>query len=431
MMKQKNQSSKWRRLDNSAKLFPIIQNRKFSTVFRLSAILKEEIDETTLKKASETALKKFKFFKVTLKKGAFWYYFEDNPKEIIIEEENNYPCKYIDKNTNNGFSFKITYFKNKINLDVFHSLTDGNSASDFFKEIVYTYIELKHPEKFVIDLRSQKKVKYNTEDSYIKNYNKKLKGNANGQKAYILRGKKLPLDAISVIHEIINLEQLKNEALKKGCTITQYLTSVLIFSIYKANYLKNKSKKPVKVCIPVNLKKYFDSQTISNFFSYITVVANMEELKTFDEILEFVKNDFKEKLQKEEILKTMSANVKLGNNIFVRLIPLFLKRIVLNISYLEIRKYTTTTFSNIGRIGIIQEYREFIDNFVMLIAPESVEKIKCSACSFENNITFTFTSILQDIEIQKTFYNLLKEQGIDVKIESNGVPNAISRDFEY
>lgn len=157
----------------------------------------------------------------------------------------------------------------------------------------------------------------------------------------------------------------------------------------------------------------------------------MEELKTFDEILEFVKNDFKEKLQKEEILKTMSANVKLGNNIFVRLIPLFLKRIVLNISYLEIRKYTTTTFSNIGRIGIIQEYREFIDNFVMLIAPESVEKIKCSACSFENNITFTFTSILQDIEIQKTFYNLLKEQGIDVKIESNGVPNAISRDFEY
>ena len=34
MMKQKNQSSKWRRLDNSAKLFPIIQNRKFSTVFR-------------------------------------------------------------------------------------------------------------------------------------------------------------------------------------------------------------------------------------------------------------------------------------------------------------------------------------------------------------------------------------------------------------
>ena len=48
-----------------------------------------------------------------------------------------------------------------------------------------------------------------------------------------------------------------------------------------------------------------------------------------------------------------------------------------------------------------------------------------------NNITFTFTSILQDIEIQKTFYNLLKEQGIDVKIESNEVPNAISRDFEY
>ena len=127
----------------------------------------------------------------------------------------------------------------------------------------------------------------------------------------------------------------------------------------------------------------------------------------------------------------MSGNVKLGTNPLIKIIPLVLKKPIVRLSYIEIRKYTTTTFSNIGRIGIIQEYREFIDNFVMLIAPESVEKIKCSACSFENNITFTFTSILQDIEIQKTFYNLLKEQGIDVKIESNGVPNAISRDFEY
>lgn len=425
-MSNSEQNLKWRKLDNSAKIFPIVQNKKFSTVFRLSVVLKEQINQVKLKKAVEISLNKFDFFKVMLKKGAFWYYLEYNPKEIIIEKENNYPCKYIDKNTNNNYLFKVTYFENKINLDVFHSLTDGNNAMQFFKEIVYSYIELSHPEKFRVNLRSDRKVIYSTKDSYMENYDKKTNGKASSKKAYIIKGNTLPLDAISVIHEIINLEQLKDKAKENKATITQYLTAALIYIIYQENYIKNKSKKPIKICIPVNLKKYFNSDTVSNFFSYITVVADMEEIKTFDNILKFVKKEFERRLEKEEILKTMSSNVKIGNNIFIRMVPLFLKKVTVNISYIEIRKYTTSTFSNIGRVGIIQEYKEFIDNFMLLIAPESVEKIKCSSCSYENNIVFTFTSILQDSKIESAFCQFLRENKIEVKIESNGVIDVIS-----
>ena len=62
----------------------------------------------------------------------------------------------------------------------------------------------------------------------------------------------------------------------------------------------------------------------------------------------------------------------------------------------------------------------------MLIAPEPVEKIKCSSCTFENNMVFTFTSILGNNKIEKAFYKFLKERGILVKIESNGVLDDIS-----
>ena len=62
----------------------------------------------------------------------------------------------------------------------------------------------------------------------------------------------------------------------------------------------------------------------------------------------------------------------------------------------------------------------------MLIAPEPVEKIKCSSCSFEDKIVFTFTSILKDNNIEKGFYKFLKDKGIKVEIESNGVLNDIS-----
>ena len=422
-MSHKREKLYWRRLDNSAKIFPISAGKKYSTVFRLSVVLKEKIQPEILQIAVEKALEQYELFRVRLKNGFFWNYLEYNPKKIFIEEEKEYPCKYIEPKENNHYLFKVTYFDKKINIDIFHSLTDGNSGVMFFREIVYNYIELAHKEEFQEELRIKRKFDLSTEDSYIKNYNKKAKGNNSAKKAYKLAGRKIKLGAISAIHEIIDLNQLKQEAKKNEATITQYLTSVLIYAIYQANYIKNKGKRPIKVCIPVNLKKYFPSNTISNFFSYITVEAEMKKdrLDTFGKILDFVKKDFTKKLTPEEIQKTMSGNVKLGTNPFIKLIPLVLKKPIVRLSYLEIRKYTTTTFSNIGRIGIIGKYQRYIEDFLMLIAPEPVEKIKCSACSFENHIVFTFTSILDDCSIEKEFYKFLKEKNISVEIESNEI----------
>ncbi len=423
MKKREKKELMWRRLDNSAKIFPLSSSRKYSSVFRISAVMKDKIVPRFLEKAVINALNKFNFFKVRLKKGFFWYYFEYNDKKIVIEEEKDYPCKYIDPNTNNDYLFKVTYFDRKINIDIFHSLTDGNSAIQFFKEIVYQYIEITYAKDFKDSLRTDKKFDFNIEDSYLKNYNKKVKNNIKSKRAYLLKGRKIPFDAIRATHQIIDLKKLKEIAKTNGATITQYLTAVLIKAIYLGNMKQKNANKPIKICVPVNLKKYFKSKTLSNFFSYITVGADTQKIdfNNFKDILELVKNDFNNLLKPEEITKTMSLNVKLGNNFFIRIIPLFLKLIFVRLSYLEIRKYTTTTFSNIGRIGIIAEYQKYIDQFLFLIAPERIEKIKCSTCSYEDKMFFTFTSILMKTNVEKEFKKILEENGINVEEESNGV----------
>ena len=272
-------------------------------------------------------------------------------------------------------------------------------------------------------LRTDRKFDFNIEDSYLKNYNKKAKNNIKSKKAYILKGRKIPFDAIRATHEILNLTKLKEIIKQKGVTMTQYLTAVLIKAIYLGNMKQKENNRPIKICVPVNLKKYFKSKTLSNFFSYITVTADGDKIdyNNLDDILKLVKNDFENLLKPEEIMKTMSLNVKLGNNFFIRIIPLFLKQIFVRLSYLEIRKYTTTTLSNIGRIGIIAEYQKYIDQFLFLIAPERVEKIKCSTCSYGDKMFFTFTSVLMQTNIEKEFKAILEEQGINVEIESNGV----------
>ena len=422
----------WRRLDNSAKIFPMSTGAKYSTVFRLSVILKEEIKPEILQKAVIEALEKYQSFEVRMKAGMFWYYLEQNNKVPIVEEEKEYPCKYINPKKNKGYLFKVTYFKTKINIDIFHSLTDGNGGITFFREIIYTYLEMCYDELNSENRQSRKIEEYNIEDSYIKNYDKKAKSNASTKRAFELKGSKIKLGAISAIHQIIDLEQLKAESKKYNATITQYLAAVLMYAIYTENYLKNNGKKPIKICIPVNLKKYFPSKTMSNFFSYITLIGevNKEKIDTFEKMIEFVKKEFKALLAEEEIIKTMSANVKLGNNFFIKSIPLFLKNIIVRLSYLEIRKYSTITYSNIGRIGILGDYQKYIDYFVVLIAPDPVEKIKCSSCTFENKIVFTFTSILNDNKIEKAFYEFLKNRGINVEIESNGVLDDISTEIK-
>ena len=64
----------------------------------------------------------------------------------------------------------VTYFKNKINIDFFHVLTDGNGGGEFFREIIYKYLELKYPSKLIaIILRLNEKRYFDGKNMYDKN----------------------------------------------------------------------------------------------------------------------------------------------------------------------------------------------------------------------------------------------------------------------
>ncbi|MBP3255585.1 MAG: hypothetical protein J6M60_03755 [Clostridia bacterium] len=416
-----------RKLDNSAKIFPLQESNKYSTVFRYSAILKEDIDEAVLEKAVHKALLRYKAFKVKMKKGFFWNYLEENENKPIVKKEIYYPCKRIDPKHNNGYLFTVTYFEKKINIEIFHSLTDGNGGLIFFREIIYNYLEMQHRELVDKEERRSRRIELDTEDSYIANYDRKSKRNGGDKRAYLIKGKEFRSKQINVSHLLINNNDLKREYTKYDLSTTQYLTSVLIWSIYNANVLKYKpnNKKPIKVCIPVNLKKYYKSKTMSNFFSYISVDTEMKTCASFEEITKFVRNEFDKKLTKEEIIKTMSGNVKIGNNLFISATPLFLKKLAIRSIYREIQKYTTITYSNIGKVGIIGKYQGLIDYFLFLIAPEHIEKIKCSSCTYLDTVVFTFTSALNDNDIEKYFYDFLKSQNIKVEIRTNQITDSI------
>jgi len=368
----------WRKLDDQAKVFALATTNKYSSIFRLSVTLTEKIDKQILQKALELALEKYKVFRVKMERGLFWFYLEENDKLPIVSIENDYPFKKINTKENNDYLFKVTYFNTKINIDFYHVLTDGNSGSEFLKEIVYRYLELKHPDELKMPKLGCQEILQDSENAYKKSYKKNSKKSKFSKKAYMIQGEELTKGQIGINHFNINLKQIKKYTKLKDCTLSMYLIAMIAYSIYETNYRINRGKKPINICVPINLKKYIKSETLSNFFSYMVVNINLKNKKiySFDEILAMVKREFARKLKLEKILETISSDAGSTNNIFVRIVPLVIKRLAVGIGSLEVKKHFTLTFSNIGKIELDNNYSKYVENFFLILAPDWAEKIK-------------------------------------------------------
>lgn len=407
----------WRKLDNTAKVFSLDEKRNNNT-FRLSVILKEKIDPKVLEQATIQTLNTYPSYKVKIKTGFFWNYLEMNEKVPIIKKEKGIPCESIHFKENNDYLFKVTYFYNKINLDIFHVLTDGLGASKFFKELLYNYLDLKYHLK--INSRIKTKVDP-VQDENLKNVDKKLISNKYYKKAFFIKEKSNLLNN-KTYHYILDLQKFKTICKKKNASITEYLTALYIYAIYQTVYDK-KSSKDIIVSIPIDLRKYYNVESFSNFFTCMSVEGNVVNNKnnSFENILKQVQKEFKNKLTIENVKKYLSRDVKLGTNIAIRLVPLFIKKVFMQRFGKLVNQASTTTLSNIGSMEIDEPYKKYIDNIVVLVSTGKIQKVKCTICSYENNLNVTINSNLTSNHLENKFYELLKEHIGEIELKSNVV----------
>ncbi len=418
-MDRKSHPTQWRRLDNTAKLFPVIANENLSNVFRVSVTLKEDIIQEILQQALEEVLPWFDGFNVRLRRGFFWYYFEGNKKVPIVEKEATYPCKYIDPHSNQQFLFRVSYYEKRINLEVFHAITDGMGAINFLKELTYHYIELlkMQDSSKKISRRPSRECILDTEDSYLKNYKKVSNKPYSTKKAYQLKGELLYLDTVSVIHGYVDLNNLKKKCKEKGVSVTKYLMALLIWCIYEEYLNKQKYGEPISINLPINLRSFFESTTTMNFFA-ITAIEFLSDGKdyTFEDILSMVNKQMDENITKERLEEIISYNVSNEKKPLVRFAPLVIK-------YIRVSRKNTMTLSNLGPIKILPEFEKYIEGFHFIIGVSKKQKMKCGICSYKDKVVVTFSSVLKDTYLQRAFFRALTKEGIDVIIESNGVLN--------
>ena len=415
---------RWDRLDNTAHLFPVIAGENMSNVYRISVTLTELVQPDILQQALNIVLPKMDGFNLRLRMGVFWYYFEENGKPAPkVREESNFPCRYIQQNQNHSYMFRVTYYKYRINLEVFHVLTDGMGGINFLKELTYQYLRLAHPElKEKVGDSLNSGTSLNREDSFLKNYKKSSAKGYQTKKAYLLKGEHLGPGEFGVMHGYMQVPQLKEVCHRYGCSINEYLVSVYIWSVYTECMKGMPSASPIRVAVPVNLRPYFNSITTKNFFVMVSAEFHpTKEVYTFAEVLVIVRDNLRSQINREHLEKLFSYNVSNEKMLAARAVPLFLKNIAMKLVYTKSALANTTTITNIGNIGVDEEYRPYVEMFHAFLAMSKGQHLKGTIFSYESTLVFSFSFDLKDVSVQRGFFRKIAADGIEVELDTNGV----------
>lgn len=429
----------WDTLDNAAKLVPAVSDTRGSNVFRVSAVLCDEVDPKLLQTALERALAVFPAFAVRLRKGLFWYYLDANSEIPRVREEFNYPCAPMGSRGDRGFLFRVTYYKKRINLEIFHALSDGMGASQFLYVLVCYYFNLTGdiPEEKIREYCDRVARDFD-EDSFgrIVGENKKNIISTDDGKKQVAEQKntKPPKDPeafrfggysydgvrLGVLTLLLPSDKLLVLAHELGCTMSEYLASLLIWSIYNTAYRRSsKRDRPIVISLPVNLRGMFDSTTMRNFFGHVNISVKPEPGARLEDIAAAVKQSFSECLNREYFERQIAGNVAIERITPIRFIPVWIKDLVMRMIFSKAENKYTLTMSNLGRLKLPDEICDKVERMEMLLGGSRTHPKKVSLCSYGSTLALSFSSTIDDNSFERFVTKYLSEQGVEVVLVSN------------
>src|SRR5690606_15914728 len=219
---------------------------------------KEVIDTDILQQALNKTTIRFKHLNVRIRKGLFWYYFEENLKTPILREENGFINQYLYPRENHDFLFRTLYYQQRLSVEFFHALTDGKGALEFINSLAYEYLTLKgaeiDPEGIVITADVAGNFQ-EVQDAFQQLYNKQKIYKVKEPKAYHLKGTFYANHYNALMHAYISVEQIREVAKKLGVSVTELLVGIIILAAKRSGGIGKHYNRLFRVFIPVNLRQ--------------------------------------------------------------------------------------------------------------------------------------------------------------------------------
>ena len=426
-MSAKKRPLRWVRLDNAAKIYPAARRRNWSNVFRQSVTLYEEVDVDVLKSALDVTVKRFPSIAARLRKGVFWYYLQQVEKAPKIKNEYSFPLSFMSREETRKCAFRVIAYHERIAVEFFHSLTDGTGAMVFLKSLIAEYLEQKHgitiPAEFGVLDREQKPQAEELEDCFPKN-----KGSVplsrKDTDAWRLSGEVQTDGFLNLTCFQIPVKDVIELAHKYNCTLTVFLSAVMMQALLNLQNEKNpnvKTQKRIKILIPVNLRPLFPSNTLRNFAMYTVpeIDPRLGEY-TFEEICKVIYHKMGTEITQKHMSSMIATNVNDEENPFVRVIPLPIKNMVMKAIFDSAgERKSCLTLSNLGQVKLPEIMYKYVKRMDFILGVQAAAPYNCGVLSYKDTVYINFIRNIRDAELERHFYAILHERGLEVTVESN------------
>ena len=413
------ESTNWYKIDNVAKVFLATVGKRDTRAMRVCCTLKEEVDPELLNQAVLSAIEDRPQMQVRIRRGLFWHYMEDTNIVPVVKEEDDRICPLLYTPSKTMLHYRVTYFGCRINLDIFHVLTDGTGAMEFLNIIVLDYLRRKYPGKFNdITIHSGASDGDLSQDSYRQFFgSKNLERKSENKVAYHPGGLKLPYNQLQFFEIHLPTSQVLPRAKELKVSLTSYLGALWMLAI-RDEMPPRKRNLPVTISLPVNLRNYYPSKTARNFFNSVTVTHVFDSEITLEELALEFDAELKSKLTEENVKKQMDNFETMEYVAPVRVVPLAIKQFVVRFFAKKAAKKVSMTFSNMGVQRPPLEVAEKVDNYSGFCSTNSIFS---TMFSYGDKLTLGVAYAYINTGVVKNFVRYLSESGVEITVSATEV----------
>lgn len=420
------QEQVWYRLDNAGVLYSALKKEKYAPVYRFSAVMDEPVDPDALQRAVDRTMPRFPTFRVRIRKGFFWCYFEPNPKPgPFVKPDISNPCQPMRDRQDNDWLIRFYYYESRISFEAFHAIADGSGALAFFRTLLAEYLRERGvaipPDPLILDV-TQPPAPEELEDAYGRYAGPRALPGGRKRTAYPNTSTPEPFYTLNVTMGLLSVAALKQKARGYGATITEYLTAVLLLSLIEKQRAEQPLRqKPVALAIPVNLRGWFPSGSLRNFMLTLRpcVDPTLGDY-TLEDLIRYVHHYMGLSLERPALRAAFTGNVRFTQNRLLQIIPMALKKPIMDFSYwlLAVRPYTAT-FTNPGAVALPPAMAAHIRRMEVILGQATRPSPHCAAISCGDVMEVTFAGTGRSSETERRFFTHLIREGLAVKVLSN------------
>lgn len=418
---------RWMRLDNAAKIYPAARRKNWTNLFRISATMNEPIDIAILQSALDVTVRRFPSIAVRLRRGLFWYYLEQIPKAPAIQEEKSYPLVHMAFDGIRKCAFRVLVYRNRVAVEFFHAITDGNGGLTFVKTLLAEYVSQKYNLQITASCgvlgRLDEPNEDEMEDSFLK-YAGSVSASRKEATAYHLSGTLEPDGFLDLTTLMISVPEVKALAKSYHVSITEFLCAAMMKAVLELQAEKvvhRSRRKPVKVLVPVNLRNLFPSKTLRNFVLFVTpeIDPKLGDY-TFEEICSNVHHRMGMEVNAKQMSTKIATNVNSERALILKIMPLFIKNAAMKAVFNAVGECKSCLcLSNLGAVELPEIMRPYVTRMDFIIGAQAKAPHNCGIVSCGDTMYINMIRNIEEPELEMHFFSVLKQLGLHVKVESN------------